>query len=536
MSELTPSEKGELLGLVESKQNDRGLNLRTSPIDIPDILLPYQKRWHQDASPVRMLEKSRRIGGTWGTLAAEAALEASCAATAGGMDQYYIGYNKEMAAEFIGDCAFWAKAYQLAASTISVTLDKVIIDNEDKDIITYKIKFPSGFEIVALSSKPSALRGHQGHARIDEAAFHENLQEVVDAAMAFLIWGGRVDIISTHFGDQNTFNQLIGDARAGKNKFSVHRVTFDEALQEGFYQRICLVKGEEWSIEKEAEFRNMIYDQYGTAAAQELDCVPESGSGIYLPRSILEQCQVKGIPTIQFERKSEWVTDEGRLEEARLWCIDVLKPILDNLPMNQRSVFGQDFGRSGDLSVLWILQAYSSIIWRTGFILELRNIPFDVQQLIMFYILDHLPHFHHAKFDARGNGQSHAEAALQKYPGKVECVMATLGWYAEHFPKYKSALEEKSIQIPEGEDVITDHRRVVLDKGRPKMSDGRDRGSDGKYRHGDSAIAGLLAYAAAKEEMEPGAGANVNKKANSNPYQSPRLENRTRTNMFRRTG
>lgn len=530
MTELATSEKEELLELVDTKQKGRGFDPKKSNIVVPKILLPYQVRWHQDKSPVRILEKSRRIGGTWG-IAAEATLEA---AVATGMDQFYMGYNKEMAAEFIGDCAFWAKAFQSAASAISISLDKAIVENATKDIITYKIRFPSGHTIHALSSKPSSLRGYQGHARIDEAAFHENLDEVKDAAMAFLIWGGRVDFISTHFGDQNIFNQLVGDARAKKNKMSLHTVTLDDALREGFFKRVCLIKGEVWTQKAEKKFRDDLYDHYGTAADQELGCIPLSGSGIYMPRSIIEQCQEKGIPVVRFEKPAEWVTDDKRLDQAEQWCIDVLKPILDNLPSDQRSTLGQDFGRSGDLSVLWILQAYSTSIWRTGLIIELRNIPFDVQQHILFFVLDLLPHFHHAKFDARGNGQAHAEAALQEYPGRVECVMATTNWYAEYFPKYKSAFEDKTIVVPDSEDIITDHRRVVLDKGRPKMSDGRDRGSDGKYRHGDSAIAGLLAYAATLEEMEPPAGANSETDDSFNPHLPTRMRNRQRVSMYGR--
>jgi phage FluMu gp28-like protein len=110
----------------------------------------------------------------------------------------------------------------------------------------------------------------------------------------------------------------------------------------------------------------------------------------------------------------------------------------------------------------------------------------------------------HAKFDARGNGQSHAEGAMQKLGAtRVECVMTSARWYAENFPPYKQALEDHSLLIPGGEDVIADHRRVVLDKGSPKMDEGRDKGSDGGQRHGDSAVAGVLAYAATRCEAGP---------------------------------
>ncbi|EOT8011973.1 hypothetical protein ACKY3E_005851, partial [Escherichia coli] len=83
-----------------------------------------------------------------------------------------------------------------------------------EEILTYMIRFPnSGFKIQALSSRPSNLRGLQGDVVIDEAAFHESLDELLKAAMALTMWGARVRIISTHNGVDNLFNQYIQEAR-----------------------------------------------------------------------------------------------------------------------------------------------------------------------------------------------------------------------------------------------------------------------------------------------------------------------------------
>jgi hypothetical protein len=57
---------------------------------------------------------------------------------------------------------------------------------------------------------------------IDEAAFHEQLGELIKAAMALLMWGGQVHIISTHNGADNPFNELIQDIRAKKRPYSLH--------------------------------------------------------------------------------------------------------------------------------------------------------------------------------------------------------------------------------------------------------------------------------------------------------------------------
>lgn len=502
---MLAAEKKEALELVETIHAKRAPALKKK---IPHILLGYQSRWHADKSSVRLARKSRRIGYSWGALAAEAVVEA---AKSRGMDQFYTGYNLRMAAEFIGDCAFWARAYGMVMSAIDVSKETVLIDDEKRDIVTYKIVFASGFKIEALSSNPHNWRGRQGHAIIDEAAFHPDLPELIKGALAFLMWGGRVSIVSTDNGEDNYFNELVKEIKEGKNDWSLHCVTFDDALAEGFYKRVCLVLGKEWSKEAEAEYRAAIFASYPSLedANEELLCIPKRGAGAYFSRMMIENCQIPDVPIIRYTKPADFFMDADREEVTRAWINDNVKPIVDNLE-GLRTVFGQDFGRDNDLSVIWVLQKESAETWRTAFILELRRIPFDMQWLIVEYLLDELPLLSHAKFDARGNGQSHAERAIQKAGAhKVEGVMASTKWYAEWWPKYRQCIEDRSFLMPESEDVIADHRCVVNTKTGPTMSEQRVKGSDGEPRHGDSAIAGLLAYVATKEKGEPPAGSTV---------------------------
>ncbi|MCM4741374.1 hypothetical protein MMO21_28185, partial [Escherichia coli] len=95
----------------------------------------------------------------------------------------------------------------------------------------------------------------QGDVVIDEAAFHESLDELLKAAMALTMWGARVRIISTHNGVDNLFNQYIQEAREGRKDYSVHRITLDDAIADGLYRRICYVTGREWSPESEQKWR-----------------------------------------------------------------------------------------------------------------------------------------------------------------------------------------------------------------------------------------------------------------------------------------
>ena len=468
------------------------------------LLLPYQAEYVWDQSPVILYEKSRRIGLSWGEAAASV-LDAAASKDAGGMDCWYIGYNKDMAEEFIRDCANWAKSFNQVCSDVS---EQILVD-EDKDILTYIIRFDSGFRITALSSRPSNLRGKQGRVIIDEAAFHDDLEELMKAAFALLIWGGKVRIISTHNGDENPFNLVIRECREGKKPYKVYRTTFREALDQGLYKRICKVKKLPYTAANEEQWSADIYQIYGDGAAEELDVIPSSGGGVYINRVIVERCQNPNSKIVRFAQKDGYVTNPDRIKIADNWLKDNIKPLID-IMAPVRTVAGEDFGRSGDLTVLWVSQRLTSSKWHTPFVVELRNIPFDVQEYIVGGILENVPLFYHAKFDSRGNGQSLAEKMMQKFgESKIDCVMLSRPWYNKYFPLYKSALESQLLDLPESEDMVADHRRIILDKGQPKVDDGRDKGSDGFDRHGDSAVAGVLMWAATEVEGEPATGTSI---------------------------
>lgn len=509
---MTPEEKETALQLVEDIQAERaGAVLAGAPAsEIPHILLPYQVRWHLDTADVRICDKGRRIGFTWGAWAPEAVGEA--ARDQGGMDQFYMGYNQGMAAEFIGDCATFARWFGLACSQIDVAYEKAIVENERRDVVRYKITLASGHKIEALSAMPYNWRGRQGHARIDEAGHIEHLGPVIDGAMAYLIWGGRVSIGGTHNGEDNPFNDLLKDVKAGKLPWSHHHVPFSLAVREGLYRRICLVTKKPWSPVAERAFVADVRGKYRTveAADEELECIPMRGSGVYFSRMLLEKCAADG-QVLRFAQKAEFVLDPDRLAITQRWIDDVLAPAVRALPADRRTVLGQDFARDGDLSPIVIGQdAGGGRRWRYPLRIELRKIPFDCQKLIVRWLLLNLPLLHHAKFDARGNGQSHAEAALQLLGAqRVECVQLTGAWYDTWFPRYHQAYEDGDITAFGDEDWIADHRAVVLVKGSPRMSDARTKGSDGGDRHGDTAVAGVLAWAAAREEAQPAAGESV---------------------------
>jgi phage FluMu gp28-like protein len=465
-----------------------------------ELLLDYQKAWVADEADLKIAEKSRRTGLTWAE-AADAVLAASSAKNAGGTNHFYVGSNKEMAIEFIDACAMWAKSFNKAAGEIQ----EEIFHDEDKDILTFNIYFASGFKIQALSSRPSNLRGRQGNVTIDEAAFHEHLDEVLKAALALTMWGAKVRIISTHNGVDNLFNELIQDSRAGKKDYSVHRITLDDALAAGLYKRICQIRKIEWSQQAQDAWVEKL--MRGTAsredALEEYYCVPKQGGGAYLSRALIE-ARMHEAPVLRFEGSAEFNSWPEHLRQAEMqdWLEAHVRPLVAALNQDQRHAFGEDFGRSGDLTVISPMAITQQLRRDVPFQVELRNVPFKQQEQVLFYIVDRLPRFQHGALDARGNGQYLAEQARYRYgAARITEVMLSQSWYLENMPRFKAAFEDDEIRVPRDADVLDDLRAIQVIKGIPKIPDGNTGRDD--QRHGDSAVALCLAHAASKSEAAP---------------------------------
>ena len=97
------------------------------------------------------------------------------------------------------------------------------------------------------------------------------------------------------------------------------------------------------------------------------------------------------------------------------------------------------------------------------------------------------------------------EVAAQRYGStRIHRVMLSQQWYIDQMPRYKAAFEDGNITIPRDDGLLTDHRAVQMIKGVPKVPDGaKAKDADGGERHGDSAIAGALAWFATQNGAAP---------------------------------
>lgn len=475
---------------------------------VPDkepVFLPYQQRWFEDESQIMFAEKSRRTGLTWAE-AGRNVLTASKPKRRGGRNVFYVGSKQEMALEYIAACALFARAFnQLAQADV---YEQTFWDSEkNEEILTYMIRFPnSRFKIQALSSRPSNLRGLQGDVVIDEAAFHESLEELLKAALALTMWGARVRLISTHNGVDNLFNLLIQEAREGKKDYSIHRITLDDAIADGLYKRICFVTDQPYSNHAEQKWRDDLYKNAPNkeSADEEYGCVPKKSGGTYLSRISIEQAMIadRSLPIVRLTCSDDWLewTPERRALETTQFCEQTLKPLLDMLNHDHVHYFGEDFARRGDLTVFVPLEVTKNLRKRVPFILEIKNAPYEVQRQLMEYIMSRLPRFRAAAFDATGNGGYLAEAAALKYGTDiVDRIDLSQKWYAEWMPKLKAEFDDFNLTLPRHQSVLDDLSSIKVVNGIPQVDKGRTKDTDGKKgdkRHGDIAVGLAMAIRA----------------------------------------
>ncbi|MEO0558059.1 MAG: terminase family protein [Bacteroidota bacterium] len=473
---------------------------------VPDaILLPYQQEWVADTSGLKVCEKSRRIGISWAE-AADAALHAS---RAKGSDVFYIAYNQDMTRQFIVDCAWWAKWYGIAAEAITEdTIEEVLESGDTKSIKVFEIQFASGHKIQALSSKPRNLRSKQGRVIFDEFGFHDTPGELLKAAVALRIWGADIRVISTHNGVDSEFNKLIDEIRSGKRPGTVHRFTFEDAVEQGLYKRICLVKGWEWTAAAETEWKDQIYAEYGDDAAEELDVVPNKSSGKYFSRVLVQARMDMNAPVVRLKLDDAFaqLPESVRTARIRAWCDTELAPLIAQMDPDRKTVAGEDFGRVADLTFLLVAQITPMLIRKSAFAVELRNVPFEAQKQIVLYVLSKVPRFVAASFDKGGNGAYLAEVAMQRFgKSRIHEVQLSAAWYLENFPRYRSAIYGAEVTLPADDDLLDDHGDVEFVAGVPRVPAGKKRKgtADGLPRHADGAVAAVMMWHASLNQGAP---------------------------------
>ncbi|MDT0496516.1 hypothetical protein RM530_03940 [Algiphilus sp. W345] len=472
------------------------------------VLMHHQSEWILIAAPIKVCDKGRRTGITFAE-ALDDTVTAASSREAGGDNVYYIPDAKEKGLEFIGYCAKFARVIATAQGQGVSGIEEFLFEDQDergntKHITAWRIRFASGFSVVALSSRPAAIRGLQGIVVIDEAAFHTDVQAVLDAATALLIWGGKLRIISTHNGKKNAFNQLCKDIEAGLYGPDAWRytATFDDAVANGLYERVCLKTRETPTPEGKKAWYTRVRRGYGSrvsAMREELDAIPRDGGGKGIPGVWIERAMCDGRPVLRLALDESFIElhEDTRIAWCDDWIGERLKPLIESLDARARYAMGMDYARHRHFSVIVPAEIDRVLTRSVPFVVELHNVPTRQQEQILWSMMDGVPNFPVLAVDATGPGQTIAEYTWDRYgEGRVHQVTLSRPWYGEWMPKFTGAFEDGTIQIPLDDNLDGDLRMIEAVDGIqmvPKI-ERKDLKEPDLKRHGDFAIAGALMW------------------------------------------
>jgi len=398
---------------------------RIVPANRQAIFLPYQGRWITDVSRLKLMEKGRQIGLSWSTAYATVSRTALISAK---RDQWVSSRDDIQARLFLEDCKLWAGNLDLAAAD----LGEQALDPEGKQS-AYVLRFANGLRIHSMSSNPDAQAGKRGGRVLDEFALHPDPRKLWSIAYPGITWGGSMEVISTHRGSHNFFNQLVREAREGGNpkKISLHRVTLADALGDGFLWKL------QQSLPADDERQEMTEEEYfdwvkaGCADEesflQEYMCCPADDDAAFLEYDL--------IASAEYSAAADWKTIEGKELYA-----------------------GLDIGRKRDLTVLWVLERLGDVLY-TRAVIALRDMRKSEQEAILW---PWLARCRRTAIDATGLGIGWADDAQDRFGQyAVEPVTFTAGVKEALAYPVRSIMEDRRLRIPHRPEIRADLRSVT---------------------------------------------------------------------------
>ena len=435
------------------------------PAEPDSIFLPFQAAWIRDGARLKLMEKSRQIGLSWST--AYACVERT-AAQGAAHDQWVSSRDDLQARLFIEDCKMWAGILHLAARD----LGEVVLDEKAR-LAAYVLEFANGRRIHSMSSNPDAQAGKRGGRVLDEFALHPNPRTLWTVAYPGITWGGSMEVISTHRGSHNFFNELVREIRERGNpkNISLHTVTLARALDEGFLYRLQsrLPADDERQAMDEAEYFDFI--RAGAADEesfqQEYMCNPADDDVAFLSYDL--------IAGVEYPAGMAW----QQVESGRLYA-------------------GLDIGRKQDLTVLWVVERLGDTLY-TRHIETLKDMSKPEQEKVIWPWIERVDRI---CMDYTGLGIGWGDDAQARF-GAHRVELVTFSAHVKEALAYpvRGAMEDGTLRIPYDPAVRADLRQVtrqVTATGAVRFT--AERSADG---HADRFWALALAIAAAARALGP---------------------------------
>ncbi len=449
------------------KRPEHARNFRGKAKNIPErdtFMLAYQDRWINDRSLMKIMEKGRRIGVSYGSSYEDVRYHALAASA---QDTWVSSRDEVTAREYLLYCKKFAAVLDKGAQDFG---EEVMAAD---GTTAHVLGFSNGTRLNSLASNPDVFAGKGGRVKLDEFALRNDPRGVFAIAGPTIDWGGSLSIISTHRGSANFFNTLIQEIKYKGNpkRFSLHTVTLQDALEQCFLWKLQtkLPDGDPRLDMDEAEY----FDYQRSRAAdeetfqQEYMCQPSDDASAFLSYDLIDGCK--------YPAAEDWATD----------LLDIKNPLY----------VGVDVGRDHDLTVIWVIEKTGGISL-TRKVVEMKAQTFEAQEAALYEVLA-LPQVRRCCIDQTGIGRQFAERAQKRFGTyKVEGLHFTGPVKEELAYPVRAAFEDKSVRIPDSQTLFSDLRGIR--KETTASGNIRFAGERGKNGHCDRFWALGLALHAGK--------------------------------------
>ena len=170
---------------------------RAEVVSSPIRLLPYQRRWLEDRSSLKMVVKARQIGYSFA-----ATLQALLRCLERKTTWIFLSKGErqskllmEKVQEHVQSCGIVAQACE----------SNFFEGASQKQL---EVRLPNGSVIYGLPSNPDTARGYSGNVTLDEFAFHADAAKIYSALFPTITRGYSLEVISTPNGQQGKFYEL----------------------------------------------------------------------------------------------------------------------------------------------------------------------------------------------------------------------------------------------------------------------------------------------------------------------------------------
>ncbi|MDA8155577.1 MAG: terminase family protein [Actinomycetota bacterium] len=210
-----------------------------APKAVATVLRPYQRRWINDKSLLKIWLASRQIGKSF-TLSLEAvieALETKC-------DNMILSSSERQSKEVMRKVFSHLRVLQVVSDNI------IQAENATKE----EVELPNGSRIISLPANPDTARGFSGNIFLDEFAFQRDSSEIWKAMYPTVTGGFKVRISSTTKGKSNMFYRLWTEGDLSKHMTDIYT-----AVREGLKADVDALRKnigdpDAWAQEYECQF------------------------------------------------------------------------------------------------------------------------------------------------------------------------------------------------------------------------------------------------------------------------------------------